>query len=169
MSMVDNLYASDPGLRATLAFAVAVAALVVLALLLGVSPALVIPGMVIASVAASAQGADMTPKQRFQTLLMMALSGTGGLILGALSTGNSLLLGALFLTLILVVLASTPLGIGGTLVALAALASFYGATMLSPRPEQLPWAIGSAALGALIAAVLLGKVFSDSDVATPDG
>ena len=67
------------------------------------------------------------------------------------------------------VLASTPLGIGGTLVALAALASFYGATMLSPRPEQLPWAIGSAALGALIAAVLLGKVFSDSDVATPDG
>ncbi len=146
--------AADPGLRrlgatvrATTSFLVVVVALFVTCGVAGIAWSLAIPGMLVAAVGSMTIGMGARERRRFVPLLVLAGSGSVGLVLGVLVLGDPLVSAAVFFALSVAVLASTLLGTGGTIVALGGVAGFVAAAIARPGWADLPWALGGVIVG----------------------
>jgi uncharacterized membrane protein YccC len=154
--------AADPGLRrlgaavrATASFAVVVVTLFVVCGATGIEWSLGIPGTLIAAVGSATIGMGMRERRRFVPLLVLAGSGSIGLVLGMLVLGDPLLGSIVFFTLSVAVLASTLLGAAGTIVALGGVAGFVAAAIVRPGWTELPWVLGGVVLGAGLPVLML--------------
>jgi hypothetical protein len=154
--------AADPGLRrlgaavrATASFLVVVIALLVVCGSTGVAWSLAIPGMLVAAVGSSTIGMGLRERRRFVPLLVLAGSGSVGLVLGMLVLGDPLVSASVFFGVAVVVIASTLLGVGGTIVALGGVAGFVAAAIVRPDWADLPWALGGVIVGAGLPVLML--------------
>jgi hypothetical protein len=154
--------AADPGLRrlgaavrATASFLVVVIALLVVCGSTGVAWSLAIPGMLVAAVGSSTIGMGLRERRRFVPLLVLAGSGSFGLVLGMLVLGDPLVSASVFFGVAVVVIASTLLGVGGTIVALGGVAGFVAAAIVRPDWADLPWALGGVIVGAGLPVLML--------------
>jgi uncharacterized membrane protein YccC len=160
--------AADPGLRrlgaavrATSSFLVVVIALFVVCGASGISWSLAIPGMLVAAVGSSTIGMGTRERRRFVPLLLLAASGSIGLVLGILVLADPLVSAAVFVGLAVGVLASTLLGVGGTIVALGGVAGFVAAAIVRPDWTDLPWALGGVIVGGGLPVLMLTVLLRD--------
>jgi uncharacterized membrane protein YgaE (UPF0421/DUF939 family) len=154
--------AADPGLRrlgaavrATASFLVVVIALLVVCGSTGIAWSLAVPGMLVAAVGSSTIGMGLRERRRFVPLLVLAGSGSLGLVLGMLVLGDPLVSAGVFFGVSVVVLASTLLGTAGTIVALGGVAGFVAAAIARPDWADLPWALGGVIVGAGLPVLML--------------
>lgn len=154
--------AADPGLRrlgaavrATASFLVVVIALLVVCGSTGIGWALAIPGILIAAVGSSTIGMGLRERRRFVPLLLLAGSGSLGLVLGMLVLGDPFGSAAVFFGISVVVIASTLLGTAGTIVALGGVAGYIAAAITRPGWAELPWALGGVIVGAGLPVLML--------------
>ncbi|WP_309712036.1 hypothetical protein, partial [Pseudolysinimonas sp.] len=154
--------ASDPGLRrlgaavrATTSFLVVVVALFAVCGAVGIEWSFAIPGMLVAAVGSTTIGMGARERRRFVPLLMLAASGSIGLVLGMLVLDDPLVSVAVFFGLAIAVLASTLLGAGGTIVALGGVAGFVAAAIARPGWVDLPWVLGGVIVGAGLPVLML--------------
>ncbi|MGB3911484.1 MAG: FUSC family protein [Pseudolysinimonas sp.] len=154
--------AADPGLRrlgaavrATASFLVVVIALLVVCGSTGIAWSLAIPGMLVAAVGSATIGMGLRERRRFVPLLLLAGSGSLGLVLGMLVLGDPLVSAAVFFGIAVTVIASTLLGTGGTIVALGGVAGFVAAAIVRPVWSDLPWTLGGVVIGAGLPVLML--------------
>lgn len=154
--------AADPGLRrlgaavrATASFLVVVIALLVTCAVTGIAWSLAIPGMLIAAVGSSTIGMGARERRRLVPLLALAGSGGVGLVLGMLALPDPIVSAGVFFGLAVVVIASTLLGTGGTVVAIGGVAGFAAAAIVRPEWIALPWALGGVVVGAGLPVLML--------------
>ncbi|GHF10882.1 FUSC family protein [Pseudolysinimonas yzui] len=154
--------AADPGLRrlgaavrATTSFLMVVVALFAVCGATGVEWSLAIPGMLAAAVGSTTIGMGTRERRRFVPLLVLAASGSIGLVLGILVADDPVLSAVVFFALSVAVLASTLLGTAGTIVALGGVAGFVAAAIARPGWADLPWALGGVIVGAGLPVLML--------------
>lgn len=154
--------AADPGLlrlgaavRATASFVVVVVALFAACASFGLDGSLAIPGMLVAAVGSSTIGVGTRERRQLVPLLALAGSGGAGLALGAFVLADPIGSAAVFFGLSVAVLASTLLGVGGTVVALGAVVGFVAAAIARPDGNALPWALGGVLVGAALPVLVL--------------
>lgn len=157
------LFAADPGLRrlgaavrAAVSFALVAVVLLVAFGLLGLRADLALPGLLVAAVASVTTGMGLRLRLRFLPLLLLAPAGMIGLALGVLVLPSPVLLGVVFASLGLALVASTLLGRPGTVVALGGVVGFVAASIVRPDWIELLWACAAILVGAGLSAVLLG-------------
>lgn len=156
------LSAADPGLRRLGAAVRATASWVVVAVVLfsvcgvaGLDWDLTTPGLLVAAVGSMTIGMGMRERLRFVPLLVLAPSGSIGVVLGLLVLGDPLLTSVVFVGLAVAVIASTLLGTAGTIVALGGVAGFTAVSIVRPDWDALPWMLGAVVLGAGLPVLML--------------
>ena len=156
------LSAADPGLRrlasavrAAVSFALVAAALATACAVLGVGWSLAIPGILVAAVGSTTIGMGPRERRRFVPLLLLAATGSLGLVLGVVVLSDPLWSAIAFFGLGVVLLASTLLGTAGAISALGAVAGFSSAAIVRPTWTDVPLAVGGVALGAGITVLVL--------------
>jgi uncharacterized membrane protein YccC len=156
------LSAADPGLRrlgaavrATASWVVVVAVLSTVCGVLRLEWSLAIPGMLVAAVGSMTIGMGLRERRRFVPLLLLAGSGSLGVVLGILVLGDPVVSAIVFFAIAVVVLASTLLGTGGTIVALGGVAGFVAVAIARPGWSDLAWVLGGVAVGAGLPVLVL--------------
>lgn len=156
------LSAADPGLRrlgsavrAAVSFALVAAALSTACALLGVGWSLAIPGMLVAAVGSATIGMGRRERRRFVPLLLLAVTGSLGVILGVVVLDEPLWSAIAFFGLAVVVMASTLLGTAGAISALGGVAGFSSAAIVRLTWTDVPLAIGSVVIAAGITVLVL--------------
>jgi hypothetical protein len=156
------LSAADPGLRrlasavrAAVSFALVAATLSTACAVLGVGWSLAIPGILVAAVGSTTIGMGPRERRRFVPLLLLAATGTLGLLLGVVVLADPLWSAIAFFGLALVLLASTLLGPAGAISALGGVAGFASTAIVRPAWTDVPLAIGGVALAAGITVLVL--------------
>jgi hypothetical protein len=82
-------------------------------------------------------------------------------VLGILVLADPLVSAAVFVGLAVGVLASTLLGVGGTIVALGGVAGFVAAAIVRPDWTDLPWALGGVIVGGGLPVLMLTVLLRD--------
>ena len=156
------LSAADPGLRrlgaavrATASWVVVVAVLSTVCGVLRLEWSLAIPGMLVAAVGSMTIGMGLRERRRFVPLLVLAGSGSLGVALGILVLGDPVVSAIVFFAIAVVVLASTLLGTGGTIVALGAVAGFTSAAIIRAGWSDIAWILGGVVIGAALPVLVL--------------
>jgi hypothetical protein len=156
------LSAADPGLRrlgsavrAAVSFALVVVVLGVTCAVLDVGWSLALPGILVAAVGSITIGMGPRERRRFVPLLLLAPTGSLGLLLGVVVLGEPLWSAVAFFGLAVVLLASTLLGTAGAISALGAVAGFSSAAIVRPAWTDVPLIVGGVVLGAGITVLVL--------------
>ncbi|SNR25196.1 FUSC family protein [Blastococcus mobilis] len=162
-----RLLGADPGLirlrsagRTTVALAVVLAVLALLAAVAGQPSSGVMVGALVA-MAPALSPPDLDPRhRRFTTVLLVAVAATT-LSAGALLAPHRLAGGLGLVLVSTMAFYVQRFGSRGTVLGTGALLAYFAALVVGPPPGQLPWLVTAVAVGAGTGHLVLGSVLLD--------